>query len=92
MTSIYSPSHLVIWSSYCIIVLLCRFGVPVQNLQHPEAEWEKFVIQINDLNDAEPMIWSPQTQVLAKWIDMKQLTTMYAPLGAGGKPKECVIA
>jgi hypothetical protein len=50
------------------------------------------VIQINDLNDAEPMIWSPQTQVLAKWIDMKQLTTMYAPLGAGGKPKECVIA
>lgn len=52
----------------------------------------QFVTQINDLNDAEPQIWSPQTQELAKWIDMKQLTTMYAPIGAGGKQKECVIA
>lgn len=61
-------------------------------MHHPEAEWVQFVTQINDLNDAEPQIWSPQTQELAKWIDMKQLTTMYAPIGAGGKQKECVIA
>lgn len=66
--------------------LVCgRFGVRAQDLPHPEVDWTAFHDRISELNDKEPMIWSPVTKVPAKWINMKQLTATFAPAKTKGK-------
>lgn len=56
-----------------------RFGVRAQDLPQPEVDWNAFHDRISQLNDKEPMVWSPVTKALAKWINMKLLTATFAP-------------
>jgi hypothetical protein len=53
--------------------------VRAQDLPQPEVDWNAFHDRISQLNDKEPMVWSPVTKAPAKWIDMKQLTATFAP-------------
>ena len=60
---------------------LCRFGVPAKDLPHPDVDWQAFYGQIYALNEKESMVWSSVTKAPAKWINMKNLSTCYGPVG-----------
>ena len=54
-----------------------RFGVPLQSIPHPEADWAGFYAAVSGLNEREGVVWSPATRVMAKWIDMQNLDRAY---------------
>lgn len=66
--------------SSILLYLICgRFGVRVQDLPHPEVDWNAFYARISELNDKEPLTWSTVTKAPAQWINMKSLTNTFAP-------------
>jgi hypothetical protein len=74
-----------------------RFGVPAQDLPHPDVDWNAFHSRISQLNDKEPLVWSSVTKAPAKWINMNHLAAVYGPKAAKGKGKDkdgkdCVVA
>ena len=56
-----------------------RFGVRGDTIAHPDANWKDFLSQVSLLNDKEPKVWNPLTQVPSPWIDMKSLAEAYGP-------------
>ena len=54
-----------------------RFGVPIQSIPHPEADWPGFYGAVSALNDREGVVWNPVTRVMAKWIDLQNLDRVY---------------
>ena len=65
--------------SLLCLVLPChvRFGVPIQSIPHPEADWAGFYAAVSGLNEREGVVWNPVTRVMAKWIDMQSLDRAY---------------
>ena len=56
-----------------------RFGVRGDTITHPDANFKDFLAQVSLLNDREPRVWNPLTQVPSPWIDMKALMEAYDP-------------
>ena len=54
-----------------------RFGIKSSELPQPELEWKAFSAAIAALNEKEPLVWSPISKNLEKWINIKKLNDTY---------------
>lgn len=68
--------------AYCTISTspsLPRYGISLNDLPHPEADWPSFLRTLTALNDREPPVWNPVTHTVTKWVDMPKLVATYGP-------------
>ena len=57
--------------------IFLRFGVKSSELPQPETEWKAFSAAIAALNEKEPLVWSPISKNLERWINIKKMNETY---------------
>ena len=63
------------------IMTICGMilDIPVEEMPHPDVDFNSFMTLINERQKLLPQIWSPLRRRMASWIDVAQLRWQYGP-------------
>eukprot|EP01038_Epipyxis_sp_PR26KG_P015297 gene15297-20605_t len=53
------------------------YGIPLNQLPHPEADWGGFIIRLKQANKSMIPTWNPMSRTTTEWINQKKLASSY---------------